>query len=394
MSEIITKFVSILQKESLAKQTKKMKQTLITFLMMMGVLQSNAQDQNFWIFLCFGQSNMAGQAPIEQQDLAVSDRYLSIATTDGGDGRQLGTWRKAVPPLCRADAHLGPADWFGRTLLEVVPNDVRIGIVSVAVEGCPITFFDKDKNAPLIAKEERDWMNGILNQYGRDPYERLLSMAKTAAKDGVIKGILLHQGETDAYNDEWRKEVRKIYRDLQEELQFDSTAVPLLVGEVVRKEYNGVCGHANPTIDDIANHYPNTYVVSSEGCLPSDDNLHFSSEGYRLLGRHYALRYLEATHPDLAETCRQQLAKAGLDKMAVTTSSLTVKAVLKGEYISISASEPIEKMNVVSFSGQTVKTYNPAGKTAFRIATAGLPKEKLVFVLQSANGKATVDMNL
>jgi hypothetical protein len=296
--------------------------------------------------------------------------------------------------LCRADAHLGPADWFGRTLLEVVPENVRIGIVSVAVEGCPITFFDKDKNAPLIAKEERDWMNGILNQYGRDPYERLLSMAKTAAKDGVIKGILLHQGETDAYNDEWRKEVRKIYRDLQEELQFDSTAVPLLVGEVVRKEYNGVCGHANPTIDDIANHYPNTYVVSSEGCLPSDDNLHFSSEGYRLLGRHYALRYLEATHPDLAETCRQQLAKAGLDKMAVMTSSLTVKAVLKGEYISISASEPIEKMNVVSFSGQTVKTYNPAGKTAFRIAAAGLPKEKLVFVLQSANGKATVDITL
>lgn len=71
-----------------------------------------------------------------------------------------------------------------------------------------------------------------------------------------------------------------------------------------------------------------------------------------------------------------------------------MKAVLKGEYISISASEPIEKMNVVSFSGQTVKTYNPAGKTAFRIAAAGLPKEKLVFVLQSANGKATVDMNL
>jgi hypothetical protein len=98
-------------------------------------------DSNFWIFLCFGQSNMAGQAPIEEQDLAVSERFLSMATTDGGDGRVLGTWRKAVPPLCRADANLGPADWFGRTLLEVVPNNVRIGIVSVAVEGCPITFF-------------------------------------------------------------------------------------------------------------------------------------------------------------------------------------------------------------------------------------------------------------
>ena len=282
---------------------------IITIIMMMGTIQLHAQDPDFWVFLCFGQSNMAGMAPIEEQDLTVSERFLSMATTDGGErtsgtGRVLGTWRKAVPPLCRADAHLSPADYFGRTLLEVVPEKVRIGIVSVAVEGCPITFYDKDKNAPLIAAEERDWMNGILDQYGRDPYKRLLEMAKIAAKDGVIKGILLHQGETDAYDDEWRKTVRKIYCDLQQELQFDSTAVPLLVGEVVRAEYDGVCAHANPTINDIANHYPNTYVVSSEGCPPGDDNVHFSSEGTRLLGRHYAIRYLEVTDPALAEKCR------------------------------------------------------------------------------------------
>jgi hypothetical protein len=285
------------------------KGALFILLMMMGTVQLQAQDKDFWIFLCFGQSNMAGMAPIEAQDSVVSDRFLSMATTDGADGRVLGTWRKAIPPLCRADGHLSLADWFGRTLLEVVPQNVRIGIVSVAVEGCPITFFDKDKYAPLVAKEERDWMNGILNQYGRNPFERLASMAKIAAKDGVIKGILLHQGETDAYDDEWRKEVRKIYCDLQHELQFDSAEVPLLVGEVVRKEYNGVCAHANPTINDIVNHYPNTYVVSSEGCEPGDDNVHFSSEGTRRLGRHYAQRYLEVTNPALAETCRKLLGK-------------------------------------------------------------------------------------
>ena len=296
----------------------------------------SVQDQNFWIFLCFGQSNMAGQAPIEQQDLMVSDRFFSMATTDGPD-RQLGTWRKAVPPLCRADANLGPADWFGRTLLEVAPENVRIGIVSVAVEGCPITFFDKDQNARVIAIEDRDWMNDILDQYGRDPYERLLTMAKLAANDGVIKGILLHQGETDAYDHQWQKTVWKIYCDLQQELGFDLTAVdlrssadatrhnpsklgsalaapalPLLVGEVVRSEYGGICGHANPTINDMVNRYPNTYVVSSEGCLPCDDYLHFSGEGYRLLGRHYALRYLEATNPQLAEVCRKKIASANI----------------------------------------------------------------------------------
>jgi hypothetical protein len=107
-----------------------------------------------------------------------------------------------------------------------------------------------------------------------------------------------------------RKTLRKIYRDLQQELRFDSTAVPLLVGEVVRGEYGGICGHANPTINDIARHYPNTYVVSSEGCLPSDDNLHFSSEDYRQLGRRYALRYLETTNPQLAEMCRKKMKAA------------------------------------------------------------------------------------
>ena len=370
-----------------------MKKAIILLVTVMFTLQLNAQDQNFWIFLCFGQSNMAGQAPIEQQDLEVSDRYLSLATTDGND-RKMGTWRKAVPPLCRADAHLGPADWFGRTLLDVVPENVRIGIVSVAVEGCPITFFDKDQNAPLIAKEERDWMNGILDQYGRDPYERLLSMAKIAAKDGVIKGILLHQGETDAYNDKWRKTLRKIYRDLQQELQFDSTAVPLLVGEVVRGEYGGISGHANPTINDIANHYPNTFVVSSEGCMPSDDNLHFSSEGYRMLGRHYALRYLEATNPQLAEVCRQKLAAAGLDKSLATTSSLTVETTRTGMNLTVSASEPVDKVEVVSFSGKTVKSFPIGGKKSFKLSLKGLPKEKLVFVFQNAGGKATTDIDI
>jgi len=353
---------------------------------------STAPDPNFWIFICFGQSNMAGAAPIEEQDRVVSDRFMSLAATNGADGRQMGVWRKAVPPLCRQDTHLCPVDYFGRTLLDVVPENVRIGVVTVAVEGCPITFFDKDQNKALIAQDHPGWMNGILNQYDRDPYERLLSMAKIAAKDGVVKGVLLHQGETDAYNDRWGKTVRKIYRDLQHELQFDSTAVPLLVGEVVRKEFNGVCAHANPTINDIANHYPNTYVVSAEGCPPGRDNLHFSSEGYRQLGRHYALRYLDATQPGLAQICRERLAAAGKDKLPVPVSTLKVQTVKKRKRLLVEASEPVEKVDVISYSGKSVKTFTPGGKTSFKLSLKGMPKEKLVFVFQSENGSATEEV--
>ena len=162
----------------------------------------------------------------------------------------------------------------------------------------------------------------------------------------------------------------------------------------MRGEYGGICGHANPTINDIANHYPNTYVVSSEGCLPSDDNLHFSSEGYRLLGRHYALRYLEATNPQLAEVCRQKLAAAGLDKGGTVSFKLTVETKRSDETLNVVASEPVEKVDVVSFSGQTVKTFTLNGKKNFELSLKDLPKEKLVFVFQSPSGKATTDVEI
>lgn len=274
------------------------------------IVENSSLDEksNFWIFICFGQSNMEGQAPIEAQDMTTTDRFLCLGTANEDYGRELGKWRNAQPPLCRAENRLGPIDYFGRTLLNFVPDNVRIGIVMVAISACPITFFDKDKNTAVIANEQRDYMNHILDQYGRDPYGRLVSMSKIATMDGVIKGVILHQGETDAYTDEWRKEVRKIYRDLQKELQFDSITVPLIVGEVVRSEYGGISGRANSVINDIVNHYSNTYVVSSEGCLPDEnDKNHFNSEGYRMLGRRYALKYLEATDTKLAEICKQSL---------------------------------------------------------------------------------------
>jgi hypothetical protein len=41
-------------------------------------------------------------------------------------------------------------------------------------------------------------MKNIVQGYGGNPYQYLVDMAKLAQKDGVIKGILLHQGESNA----------------------------------------------------------------------------------------------------------------------------------------------------------------------------------------------------
>ena len=42
---------------------------LLTMLLCMCALGAHAQDPNFYIFLCFGQSNMEGAARPEAQDL-------------------------------------------------------------------------------------------------------------------------------------------------------------------------------------------------------------------------------------------------------------------------------------------------------------------------------------
>lgn len=343
-----------------------------------------AQDPNFWIFLCFGQSNMAGSTAAEPQDSIIPDDFLSLSATNGSDGRAVGKWRKALPPICRQGTKLSPVDYFGRRILEKAPDGTRVGVVSVAVEGCPITFFDKDACAEPIAKEERDWMNGILNEYGRNPYKRLVDMARIAQREGVIKGVLLHQGETDAYNAEWQQRVNKIYKDLQTDLHFSGDSVPLLVGEVVREEYGGVCAHAIPTIDDIANHYHNIYVVSSEGCAPCDDHVHFSSEGYRQLGRNYADRYLQIRGLDVAPRKTEKTTKTeviyvkGFDVGA----SVNLDRMLTAE-----STKPLEKVDVVSFSGNTIRTYDAGGKEKIEINMKELPTETLIFVFKSVEGE-------
>lgn len=91
--------------------------------------------------------------------------------------------RSAVP----SNTGLTPADYFGRTLVENLPPHVRIGVVHVAIGGCRIELFQKDKCEEYI-KTAPDWMVNTLKEYDNDPYTRLVEMARIAQKSGVIKG--------------------------------------------------------------------------------------------------------------------------------------------------------------------------------------------------------------
>ena len=248
-----------------------------------------SQDTNFLVFLCFGQSNMEGFPGIEEQDKGpVDERFQVLAAVDfPKEGRTKGNWYPAVPPLCRPSAGLGPADYFGRTLVSNLPPHLRIGVVNVSVAGCKIELFEP-ASYQSYASNAAPWMKNIIKTYGGNPYQHLVEMAKLAQKDGVIKGILLHQGESNTNDKQWPAKVKGIYDSLLGDLNLKAEEAPLVAGELVGADQKGACASMNKIIGDLPKTIPTAHVISSAGCAGRPDRLHFTPAGYRELGKRYA----------------------------------------------------------------------------------------------------------
>ncbi len=252
-----------------------------------------AQDKNFHIYLCFGQSNMEGNARFEPQDTLVNSRFKVMEAVDCPNlGRVKGQWYTAVPPLCRCKTGLTPADYFGRTLVDSLPEKIKIGVINVSIGGCKIELFDKANYQSYIATAP-NWMQGMIKEYDGNPYQRLVDMAKLAQKSGVIKGILLHQGESNTNDSAWPSKVNIVYTNLLKDLNLKAKEVPLLAGETVNADQGGVCASMNAIIATLPNTISNAHVISSSGVPDARDNLHFNAEGYRILGKRYAEKMLE-----------------------------------------------------------------------------------------------------
>ena len=266
-----------------------MKGMILIILLALISLNISAPDPNFHIYLGFGQSNMEGNAKIEAQDTAnVSPRFKILAAVDMPSmGRVKGNWYTAIPPLCRENTGLTPLDYFGRELVEKLPEEITVGVINVAVAGCSIDMFDEDKSQAYLSTAA-DWLKGIAALYGNHPYNVLVELGKKAQQEGVIKGILLHQGESNNGDQNWPNNVKIIYDRLISDLGLDATKVPLLVGEMVNADQGGVCAWHNEVIAKVPSVIPNSYVIKSNGLPSGGDNLHFSAQSYRDFGKRYA----------------------------------------------------------------------------------------------------------
>lgn len=282
-----------------------MKKTILMMLLglMACLTKANAQvDPNFYIYICFGQSNMEGNAQWEAQDVGnVDPRFQMLATCNfDSPKRTLGNWYKAECPIVSPVGKLGPTDYFGRTMVQELP-DKKIGVIAVAMGGSPIEMFDKDLYLQKYKDNYNEWWAQIArNYYGENPYGRIIEMAKKAQQVGVIKGILLHQGESNNGSEEWPGMVKKIYKDMLHDLGLRANDVHIFVGETEYADQGGGCSWHNHVVAKIPEVIPTGHVVSAEG-IPGNgkDPWHFSAAGYRTFGKRYAAKVLDVmNHPE------------------------------------------------------------------------------------------------
>ncbi|MDE7378165.1 MAG: sialate O-acetylesterase [Paraprevotella sp.] len=271
-----------------------MKKTIIAgMIMTLFSLSASANNPRFHIYLCIGQSNMEGNAPVESMDRQnVPERFKMMATVDFSNPERIrGEWYVATPPLVRQNTGLTLMDYFGRTMVDNLPEDVTVGVVPVAIGGCKIEHLSKDFDPSSVAGEA-DWFKAFMKAYDNRPYERLLECARKAKEEGVIKGILIHQGESNNGDTQWCEKVKKVYEDILSDLGMEPESVPLLAGEVVTTALGGICGAMNTIIGLLPETLPVAHVVSAADLPQNGDGLHFTAQGYRVLGCRYATEML------------------------------------------------------------------------------------------------------
>lgn len=311
------------QKKAVAKKTK------VSTIRQAAAEKVAQPDPNFYIFLCFGQSNMEGNARPEAVDLeSPGSRFLLMPAVDfPNKGRKMGEWCEASAPLCRPNTGLTPADWFGRTMVASTPENIKIGVIHVAIGGIDIKGFLPDSIENYAKNKAPQWMKGMLAAYDNNPYERLVTLAKKAQKDGVIKGILMHQGETNTGDPKWAGMVKQVYENLCGDLQLKPEEVNLYVGNIVQAGGKGVCIGCKKQIDELPNTIHTSQVISSDDCSNGPDRLHFDAAGYRELG----CRYAEAVARHLGfEPKRPKNMPVAIKKLVVPADAVTAENAIPG----------------------------------------------------------------
>jgi hypothetical protein len=268
-----------------------MKLSLITSLFLCGFTSAQqseavnpASDQwqvpqkrnDFHVFLLMGQSNMNGAAKTQVGDEKPVPHVLGLVKQP----EQAPKWIPAAHPLQnfpqKKSFSLGIP--FAKQYL-TDHKGITVGLIPAARGGHSIARLRK----------------------GTEGYSFAIEQAKFAMKQGTLKAILWHQGESDTVSDrsanDYDEKLQKLITNLRNDLGHQK--LPFIVGNLA-EFYGTGPGHNKPerikninkvraTLRALPANVANTGFVESTDCKSMDRHMvHFDRDSYILLGKRYA----------------------------------------------------------------------------------------------------------
>jgi hypothetical protein len=233
-------------------------------------INSLPAKENFYIFLLAGQSNMAGRGFVQPMDTISSTHVLMLNKNN--------EWVYAKEPLHYYEPGRTGLDCglsFGKELSRLYGKNIIIGLVPCAIGGSSI----------------EQWL-GDSTYRGVTLYSNFLQRASAASQTGVIKGLLWHQGESNAG--------AKTYKNYKENLQvfFDRIRrdinqpdLPVYAGQLgsyLSKMSNPNAVAVNNDLQQLSTSYKNFHVIFTGDLTCKSDTIHFDSGSQREMGKRFA----------------------------------------------------------------------------------------------------------
>ena len=217
----------------------------------------------FDVYLLMGQSNMLGR---DTSRLAEQVDHPNIGAMDGKGG-----WTVARDPMWGGSG-TGPGISFAVEMAKKLPEGTKIGLVQCAVGGTPLARWVK----------------------GADLYERALARARVAARQGTLKGMLWHQGESDSNKIEdastYAARLAQMIADFRADIGVPN--LPVVVGKLgpFRTEDRSAVytAQVNEAIAKVAQTVPYVGLADAAGLKDKGDHTHFNAESQIEFGKRYA----------------------------------------------------------------------------------------------------------
>jgi hypothetical protein len=226
--------------------------------------------ENFYIFILAGQSNMAGRGFVQPKDTVSS---LQVVTLDKNN-----QWVYSKEPLHYYEPSRTGLDCglsFGKKLAAVYKKKITIGLVPCAVGGSSIEQWIGDSTYRDVTL-----------------YSNLINKAKKAAAYGTIKGVLWHQGETNAsagnYKN-YKENLELFFTKLRNDL--GDSALPVYTGHLgsfLNRRTNPFADSINNDLQKLSSSSKNFYVINTSDLTPKHDSIHFNSRSQRIMGERFA----------------------------------------------------------------------------------------------------------